>query len=139
MNAYVELHCHSNFSFLDGASHPWELARRAAGLDMPALALTDTGGVYGAVRFVQSCQAFGVRPLLGAALEVDGEEIVLLAKPRGGWSILCGLCRRPPRDQPRGEARTTLAPAVHHRGALFSPTATHDEPRLRALQEALGR
>ena len=44
MNAYVELHCHSNFSFLDGASHPWELARRAADLEMPALALEDRVG-----------------------------------------------------------------------------------------------
>jgi error-prone DNA polymerase len=139
MNAWVELHCHSNFSFLDGASHPWELARRAADLDMPALALTDTGGVYGAVRFVQSCQAFGVRPLLGAALEVDGEEIILLAKTLRGWSNLCRLCSLAHRDQPKGEARTTLATAAQHRGDLFYLTATQDEPRLRTLQDALGR
>jgi error-prone DNA polymerase len=139
MNAYVELHCHSNFSFLDGASHPWELAKRAADLEMPALALTDTGGVYGAVRFLQSCQAFGVRPLLGAALEVDGEEIVLLARNPRGWSNLCRLCSLAHRDQPKGEARTTLATAARHRGDLFYLTATQDESRLRTLQEALGR
>ena len=47
---YVELHSHSNFSFLDGGSHPCELAVRAAELEMPALAITDRGGVYGAVQ-----------------------------------------------------------------------------------------
>ena len=139
MSAYVELHCHSNFSFLDGASHPWELARSAADLEMPALALTDTGGVYGAVRFVQSCQAFSVQPLLGAALEVDGEEIVLLAKTLRGWSNLCRLCSLAHRDQPKGQARTSLATAAQHRGDLFYLTATRDELRLRTLQDALGR
>src|SRR5207302_1756129 len=52
---YVELHCHSNFSFLDGGSHPYELAMRAAELEMPGLAITDRGGVYGAVRHLQDC------------------------------------------------------------------------------------
>jgi DNA polymerase III alpha subunit len=139
MNAYVELHCHSNFSFLDGASHPWELVRRAADLEMPALALTDTGGVYGAVRFLQSCQAFGVRPLLGAALGVDGEEIVLLAKTLRGWSNLCRLLSLAHRDQPKGEARTTLDMAAQHRGDVFHLTGTRDERTLRTIQEALGR
>src|SRR5207237_8754576 len=72
-NPYVELHCHSNFSFLDGGSHPYELAMRAAELEMPALAITDTGGGYGAVRFLQACRQLGVKPLIGPALEVDGE------------------------------------------------------------------
>src|SRR5215472_5905588 len=105
MNVYVELHCHSNFSVLDGATHIWELARRAA----------DPGGVYGAVRFLQSCQAFGVRPLLGAALEVDGQAIVLLAKSLPGWSNLSRLCSLADPDPPNGEARTTLETAGQHR------------------------
>jgi len=82
---------------------------------MPALALTDTGGVYGAVRFLQSCQAFGVRPLLGAALEVDGQAIVLLAKSLPGWSNLSRLCSLADPDPPNGEARTTLETAGQHR------------------------
>ena len=53
--AYAELHCHSKFSFLDGGSHPSELAVRAANLEIPALAKTDSGGVYGAVRFLRAC------------------------------------------------------------------------------------
>jgi len=77
---YVELHCHSNYSFLDGGSHPFELAARAAELEMPALAITDSGGVYGAVRFLQACRKLGVKPMIGASLEVDGAELVLIAR-----------------------------------------------------------
>src|SRR6266581_7454778 len=93
MNAspYVELHCHSNFSFLDGGSHPAELAFRAAELGMPALAITDRGGVYGAVRFLQACRKVGVKPIIGAALEVDGEEVVIIARNLRGYSNLCRL------------------------------------------------
>src|SRR6195256_4010279 len=80
VNPYVELHCHSNFSFLDGSSHPAELAFQAAELGMPALAITDRGGVYGAVRFLQACRKVGVKALIGATLEVDGEEVVMIAR-----------------------------------------------------------
>ncbi len=48
---YAELHCHTNFSFLDGASHPEELAEEAARLGLAGLAVTDHDGLYGAVRF----------------------------------------------------------------------------------------
>src|SRR5438552_2442870 len=75
---YVELHSHSNFSFLDGGSHPYELAMRAAELEMPALAITDHGGVYGAVRHLQACRKLGVKPIIGSALEVDGDELILI-------------------------------------------------------------
>jgi len=54
MKSYVELHCHSNFSLLDGVSHPEDLVSRAAELGMPALALTDHNGLYGAIRFYNS-------------------------------------------------------------------------------------
>src|SRR6266581_4179966 len=91
MNPYVELHCHSNFSFLDGGSHPAELAFQAAKLGMPALAITDRGGVYGAVRFLQACRKVGVKPIIGAALEVDGEEVVIIARNLRGYSNLCRL------------------------------------------------
>ena len=75
MNPYVELHCHSNFSFLDGGSHPAELAMRAAELEMPALAITDRGGVYGAVRFLQASRKLGTihDTVVTADAEVDGQ------------------------------------------------------------------
>src|SRR5207249_6706161 len=120
MNAspYVELHCHSNFSFLDGGSHPYELAMRAAELEMPALAITDTGGVYGAVRFLQACRKVGVKPLIGASLEVDGEELVMIARNLAGYSRLCRLLSVAHHDQPKGEARASLQTVAEHRGDL---------------------
>ncbi len=138
MNPYVELHCHSNFSFLDGGSHPFELALRAAELEMPALAITDTGGVYGAVRFLQACRKVGVKPLIGATLEVDGEELVMIARNLAGYSRLCRLLSVAHQDQPKGEARASLETVSQHRGDLFYLSASDDESRLRSLQEALG-
>jgi len=138
VNPYVELHCHSNFSFLDGGSHPAELAMRAAELEMPALAITDRGGVYGAVRFLQACRKVGVKPIIGAALEVDGEEIVIIARNLSGYSNLCRLLSFAHSDQPKGEARATIAKVAEQRGDLFYLSATDDEKRLREMQEALG-
>src|SRR5205809_1814586 len=141
MNAspYVELHCHSNFSFLDGGSHPYELAMRAAELEMPALAITDTGGVYGAVRLLQACRKVGVKPLIGASLEVDGEELVMIARNLAGYSRLCRLLSVAHHDQPKGEARASLHTVAEHRGDLFYLSATDDENRLPSMPEALGR
>jgi error-prone DNA polymerase len=136
---YVELHCHSNFSFLDGGSHPYELAARAAELEMPALAITDTGGVYGAVRFLQACRKLGVKPLIGAALEVDKAELVLIARNLAGYSRLCRLLTIAHQDQPKGEARATLESVAAHKGDLFYLSATDDERRLREIQVALGK
>ena len=65
---YVELHCHSYFSLLDGGSSPEELAAQAARLGMRALALTDHDAVYGAVRFIRAAREEGIRPILGAEL-----------------------------------------------------------------------
>jgi len=138
VNPYVELHCHSNFSFLDGGSHPAELAMRAAELEMPALAITDRGGVYGAVKFLQACRKVGVKPLIGAALEVDGAEMLLIARNLRGYSNLCRLLSIAHADQPKGEARATLATVAQHRGDLFYLSATNEEKTLRGLQEALG-
>src|SRR5690348_15806663 len=141
MNAapYVELHSHSNFSFLDGGSHPFELAMRAAQLEMPALAITDTGGVYGAVKHLQACRKLGVKPIIGSTLEVDGEELILVARNLSGYSNLCRLLSLAHADQPKGEARTTLKTVTEQKGDLFYLSATDSERRLRDLQEALGK
>ena len=139
MNPYVELHCHSNFSFLDGGSHPAELAFRAADLGMPAIAITDRGGVYGAVRFLQACRKVGVKALIGTTLEVDGEDMVMIARNLRGYSNLCRLLSLAHADQPKGEARTSLATVAENRGDLFYLSATDDETRLRGCQEALGK
>jgi len=65
---YAELHCHSNFSFLDGASHPEELATEAARLGLEALAITDHDGFYGVVRFAEAAEAVGLPTVFGAEI-----------------------------------------------------------------------
>src|ERR687890_1771115 len=67
---YAELHCHSNFSFLDGASHPEELVEEAARLGLEALALTDHDGMYGVVRFAEAASAIGLPTIFGAELSL---------------------------------------------------------------------
>src|ERR1700757_5409347 len=82
---YVELHAHSAYSFLDGASLPEELAARAAELGYEALALTDHDGVYGSLEFAHAAKAFGVRPITGAEVTLAGgaHGPPLLGGPRG--------------------------------------------------------
>jgi error-prone DNA polymerase len=98
---YAELHCHSNFSFLDGASHPEELVEEAARLELDALAITDHDGMYGVVRFAEAARDLGVRTVFGTELSLglgapqngvadpEGEHLLLLAKDVDGYSALC--------------------------------------------------
>jgi error-prone DNA polymerase len=89
---YVELHAHSAYSFLDGASLPEELAIRAAELGYGALALTDHDGVYGSLEFAQAAKAFGVRPITGAEVTLaDGSHVTLLVECAVGYANLCRL------------------------------------------------
>ena len=71
---YAELHAHSNFSFLDGASHPEELVEEAARLGLEALALCDHNGFYGVVRFAEAARAVGLPTIFGAELTIDGSH-----------------------------------------------------------------
>src|SRR3954454_23207475 len=75
---YAELHSHTNFSFLDGASHPEELAEEASRLGLTGLAVTDHDGFYGVVRFSQAARELGLPTIVGAELSLD------LSKPQNG-------------------------------------------------------
>ena len=98
---YAELHCHSNFSFLDGASHPEELVEQAARLGLEAIALTDHDGVYGVVRFAEAAAGLGMRTVFGAELSLglsapqngvadpEGGHLLLLARGPEGYRALC--------------------------------------------------
>ena len=89
---YVDLHCHSAYSFLDGASLPEELAARAAELGYEALALTDHDGVYGSLEFAHAAKAFGVRPITGAEVTLaDRSHVTLLVENACGYANLCRL------------------------------------------------
>ncbi|HEY5099527.1 MAG TPA: DNA polymerase III subunit alpha, partial [Gaiellaceae bacterium] len=90
--AYVELHAHSAYSFLDGASQPEELAAQAAELGYEALALTDHDGVYGSLEFAHAAKHFGVRPITGAEVTiVGGAHVTLLVETAAGYANLCRL------------------------------------------------
>jgi error-prone DNA polymerase len=89
---YVELHASSAFSFLRGASFPEQLAEVAAGLEMPAMALLDRNGVYGAQRFSVAAREQNVRPIIGCELSMDdGSVLPVLVKNRTGYKNLCEL------------------------------------------------
>lgn len=97
---YIELHCHSNFSFLDGASHPEELVETAAQLGYKGISLTDHNGMYGIVRFAEAAQAFGLSTIFGAEISLgdtgtrfgppdpDGRHLVVLARSAEGYRRL---------------------------------------------------
>ena len=85
MAGWVELHTHSNYSFLDGASDVDDLADAAIEQGLDTLALTDTNGLYGAVRFANAAKERGLRPIFGAELHLqDMGHIVLIARDRQG-------------------------------------------------------
>jgi error-prone DNA polymerase len=89
---YVELHCHSAYSFLDGASHPAELAGTAAEQGHSALALTDHDGLHGAMEMAHALKPLGVRPITGAEVTLDdGTHLTLLCETREGYTNLCRL------------------------------------------------
>ena len=107
---YVELHAHSAFSFLDGASTPQELAATAAANGYPAFALTDHDGLWGSMEFAHACKGFGLHPITGAELTIslptdpaDGTKtplyggkssrrhLTLLVEDADGYRNLCRL------------------------------------------------
>jgi error-prone DNA polymerase len=113
----VELHAHSAYSFLDGASEPAELAAAAADLDIGALALTDHDNVCGAMEFAHACAGVGVRPIHGAELTVerDGHQahVTLLVESAAGWASLCRLLTKAHEGTREGEGmREALPPSV---------------------------
>src|SRR5204862_6068642 len=110
---YVELHAHSAYSFLDGASLPEELAIRGAELGYGALALTDHDGVYGSLEFAQAAKAFGVRPITGAEVTlVDGSHVTLLVETKRGYANLCRLLTAAHAETRPKEGAESLPPAL---------------------------
>ena len=89
---YIELHCHSAFSFLDGTAPPEALVLHAQALGYPALALTDHNGLYGSMAFAQAARHLGLQPITGAEVTLlDGTHVTLLAETPRGYTNLCRL------------------------------------------------
>ena len=95
LTAYAELHCHSAFSFLDGASLPEDLVATAHELGYSALALTDHNGLYGSMTFAQAAKSLGLQAITGAEVtlldEIEGAHLTLLAETPQGYANLCRL------------------------------------------------
>jgi error-prone DNA polymerase len=164
---YIELHCHSAFSFLDGASHPEELVARAAELGYPALALTDHDGVYGSLEFAYAAKHAGIRPITGAEVTIgdggstrgsgagdSGRHVTLLCETGKGYANLCRILteahagtRRPGREDreplPPSVAVETVAELneglVCLSGCARDGLALHDPNGAARLARAFGR
>jgi len=110
---YVELHAHSAYSFLDGASQPEELAARAAELGYEAFALTDHDGVYGSLEFAYAAKHLGVRPITGAEVTLDGgAHVTLLVEDARGYANLCRLLTAAHAGTRPKEGREPLPPRL---------------------------
>jgi DNA polymerase III alpha subunit len=108
---YAELHCHTNFSFLDGASTVEDLVQRAVELEMPSLAVTDHDGLYGVVRFALAAEAAGIHPVLGVEIELLDAAVPdphgIVVPSRRAWRP--GGSRARGAVSPEAEARSSAA------------------------------
>jgi error-prone DNA polymerase len=151
---YAELHCRSNFSFLEGASHPEEIVERAVALGLTAVALTDRDGVYGAVRFAKAAKPTKLGAITGAELTLDAPELrpkrrrdltpaesarlprlVLLAADAGGFANLASAVSAAQLRGKKRDARLRLADLAGRTNGLFALSGS----RLGWAEEALLR
>jgi error-prone DNA polymerase len=118
---YVELHTHSNFSFLEGASHIEELVLRARELGYEALALTDHDGLHGAMEFGQCARAWGLRPITGAEVTLaSGHHLTLLCETQRGYANLCRLLTRAHLNHERGKPCVEPEVLAQHTDGLIA-------------------
>ena len=121
MTPYVPLWCKSNFSFLEGASHPEELVETAHGLGLPALAVTDRDGVYGIVRAHVRAKELGLPLILGTQMTLDDDStLLLLAQHREGYANLCRLITIGRRRAPKGECSVAWDEVCLHAPGLIA-------------------
>src|SRR6476661_2641482 len=89
---FVQLHCHSGFSLLEGTASPQQLVAAAKRNHMPALAMTDRNNLYGVVHFYLHAQKAGIKPIIGMEVDLDdGSSLVLLARNMDGYRNLSHL------------------------------------------------
>src|SRR6476659_3578091 len=158
---YVELHCHSAYSFLDGVSLPDELAARAHGLGYEALALTDHNSVSGSMELALSAEQYGLRAIHGAEIDLTtasgggapgsgrgapepgcgdpGRHITLLVENDSGWRNLCRIItlahagtRDGARRRDRAEPAVELEAVLEHADGLVCLTGCALRSVLRA-------
>src|SRR5437899_11857256 len=124
-DGFVELNARSAFSFLEGASRPEELVVACADFGMPALAILDRDGVYGAPRFHLAAQKAGIRAHIGAEVTcTDGNRYPLLAESRAGYQNLCRLITRMKLRAKKNEGAATLEEFAEYAEGLICLTPT---------------
>ncbi|MGF1627325.1 MAG: error-prone DNA polymerase [Alphaproteobacteria bacterium] len=145
MTGYAELQVTTNFSFLQGASHPQELVAQAAALGLTAIAVTDRNSLAGAVRMYQAAQALGLRLVVGARLDfTTGESVLVYPTDRAAYGRLSQLLTLGRRRAPKGESYLApddlIAAGEGLLVALLPPPAIDDACRThaRALADAFG-
>jgi error-prone DNA polymerase len=133
---YVELHARSGFSFLEGAAVPEELAGACAEFGMPAMAIVDRNGVYGAPRFHMAAKKAGIQAHVGSEITcTNGVSYPLLAATREGYRNLCRLVTRMKLRARKGEGAATLEELAEFSRGLLCLTRHADE----RLLEIFGR
>ncbi|HEV7487437.1 MAG TPA: error-prone DNA polymerase [Thermoanaerobaculia bacterium] len=151
---YAEMRAASAFSFLDGASLPEDLIFNAAQKDIPAMALIDTNGVYGAPRFYGAAKKAGVKAIVGAEVVIDNDapikglkltrmdaarsnareaRLTLLVESHDGYRNLCKLLTAGALNRPKGEARFTWDLIAQHAAGLHCITGGDEGPLAHAL------
>ncbi|HTZ53831.1 MAG TPA: error-prone DNA polymerase [Candidatus Acidoferrum sp.] len=132
---YAELHAYSNFTFLEGASHPEALIDRAAQLELAAIALTDRDGLYGAVRFAVAARAAGIDAIIGSELTLeDRTRLVLLIEDERGYANLCELISRAQLRGNKGDARLQLEDLEGRSDGLIALSQLPDPRRIDTLR-----
>lgn len=118
---YAELHCRTNFSFLEGASHPDELVDQAASIGLTALAITDRNSVAGVVRAHVAAKGAGLKLVIGAEITPhDSASVLLWAMHREGYASLCRLITLGRRQAPKGECRLSFNDVAAHSNGLLA-------------------
>jgi error-prone DNA polymerase len=131
---FVELHAQSAFSFLEGADQPETLASEAARLGMPAIALVDRDGVYGAARFHRAAENAGVHAIIGSELTLaDGSRLPVLVEDRDGYRNLCRLVTGLKLGAPKGQGRIGLDDLAPYAGGLVCLTGGRHGPLAAAV------
>ena len=110
---YAELHCHSNYSFKEGASRTSELLIEAQALGMRALAITDHDNLCGVMEFAQAAKGVGIKPIIGVEITLaSGHHLTLLAENAEGYKNICKLTTRAHMDPPERPGPNGVLPAL---------------------------
>ncbi len=137
---YIELHASSAFSFLEGASLPEEFVGACAEYSMPAIALLDRDGVYGAPRLHQAAKKAGMQAHIGAEVtSTTGVSYPLLAKTREGYQNLCRLLTRMKLRAPKGKGAVTEDEIAQYSRGLICLTGGEHGPLTASIPNQTGR